>query len=297
MPPWDANGDHAIVVAVDRSSANRAATRWAAEEALIHNRPLVLAHAIAPVIIDTHDPVLRNRIQRWRTHCARELLHDTKEQLAAESDLDSGRITTALHLANPVKLLTQMSDSAWMMVLGSRFHQSWGGRRFGSVSAAVSCRAHCPVAVIHTHKPELTGRPVIVGIDGSDASGHAAAAAFEEAARRHVTLVAVHAWSDAAVIQLLGADWELYRAHAEKALREFLVGWKAKYPHVRVIEKVYCDRPAHWLIEEAKHAGLVVVGSSGRGALSTFVNGSVAIAVAEGADVPVIITREGETRA
>ncbi|MDX1875158.1 universal stress protein [Mycolicibacterium sp. 120266] len=287
------NIDQPIIVAVDGSPASRAAIEWAAEEALLHGRRLTLVHAVAPVYVDTHDPVLRARIQRWRIYSARELLADTKADLVQRTQLDADAVATVLQVAHPVHILTQVSQHAAMLVLGSRFHGSWGGRRLGSVSAALCYRAHCPVAVVHTHRHERETAPVLVGVDGSVASDHAVSVAFEEAARRRVGLVAVHAWSDENVLQLIGADWDHYRADAETALHTALLQARVRYPGVTVTEKVFCDRPAHWLIKEAEHAGLVVVGSHGRGVVSALLNGSVATAVAERADVPVIIARAG----
>ncbi|GAS93577.1 universal stress protein family protein [Mycolicibacterium canariasense] len=254
---------------------------------------MTLVHAVAPVYVDTHDPVLRARIQRWRIHCARELLADIKAHLVDRTPLDADAVSTVLQAAQPVHILTQISEHAAMLVVGSRFHGSWGGRRLGSVSAALSYRAHCPLAIVHTHDHERQSAPVVVGVDGSAASDHAVSMAFEEAARRHVELVAVHAWSDENVLQLIGADWDRYRADAETALRAALLKTRARYPDVTVTEKVFCDRPAHWLVKEAEHAGLVVVGSHGRGVVSALLNGSVATAVAERSDVPVIVTRGG----
>ena len=71
------------------------------------------------------------------------------------------------------------------------------GRLMGSVSWGVVHHAHCPVAVIHDEDPLMPTpamAPVVVGIDGSPASEAATAIAFEEASRRGVELVAVHAW-------------------------------------------------------------------------------------------------------
>jgi hypothetical protein len=47
----------------------------------------------------------------------------------------------------------------------------------------------------------------LVGIDGSSASEFATAIAFDEASRRNVGLVALHAWSDADVSAWPGIDW------------------------------------------------------------------------------------------
>ena len=285
-----------IVVAVDDASATDDAIRWAADEAQLHGRPLLLAHAVEPMMVDNHDPILRARIQRWRMHSGKHLLAETKTRLVDEASLDPALISTALRLTHPVHALTELSRDASMVVVGSRFHGSLGGRRLGSVSAGLCYRAHCPVAVVHHYDPLRAANPVVVGIDGSSTSERAAAVGFEEASRRHVALIAVHAWSDVDVLQLLGADWNDYSKQAETTLHAQLANLRAQYPGVPVQEKIFCDRPAHWLLREAERASLVVVGSHGRGEFETLITGSVATAVAERADVPVIVVREPRAR-
>ena len=86
-----------------------------------------------------------------------------------------------------------------MIVVGCRGLGAIGRRLLGSVSSGLVHHAHCPVAVIHDEDPLMphpAKAPVVVGIDGSPASEPATAIAFEEASRRGVELVAVHAWSD-----------------------------------------------------------------------------------------------------
>ena len=97
-----------------------------------------------------------------------------------------------------------------MIVVGCRGLGAIGRRLMGSVSWGVVHHAHCPVAVIHDEDPLMPTpavAPVVVGIDGSPASEAATALAFEEASRRGVELVAVHAWSDFAVAELPGVEW------------------------------------------------------------------------------------------
>jgi nucleotide-binding universal stress UspA family protein len=243
------------------------------------------------VLVDEQDPRLRARIHSWRNHRARQLLVDTKHELAASGSIDPQCVNLEVRFGTPVAELTELSDAATMLVLGSRYRGSIGGRRLGSVSAAVSCRAKCPIAVVHRHDEMLSSKPVLVGIDGSPASEKATAIAFDEASRRGVGLIAVHAWSDVEVAALLGTDWQDYREKAEEVLAERLAGWQEHYPDVKIEQEVCCDAPAHALQAEASRAGLVVVGSRGRGAAATLLLGSVATAVAEGVDVPVIIAR------
>lgn len=148
-----------------------------------------------------------------------------------------------------------------------------------------------PVAVIHGDAASTVDykSPVLLGIDGSPASEDATALAFEEASRRGVYLVALHARSDVAVFPILGMDWREYEAQGEEALAERLAGWQERYPDVNVHRRLVCDKPAHWLVEESRLAQLVVVGSRGRGGFPNMLLGSVSSAVAHSVEVPVIV--------
>jgi nucleotide-binding universal stress UspA family protein len=154
--------------------------------------------------------------------------------------------------------------------------------------------AHCRVAVIGDAVPvgpkDLRG-PVVVGIDGSPASELATAIAFDEASRRRVDLVAMHAWRDPDLSKGMDMDWSALQSIAIKNLTERLAGWRERYPDVTVHPHVVWDNPAHHLLGEAKSAQLLVVGSHGRGGFAGMVLGSVSTAVAQAARIPVIVAR------
>ena len=133
--------------------------------------------------------------------------------------------------------------------------------------------------------------PVLLGIDGSPASEAATAFAFDEASRRGVDLVALHAWSDVAVFPILGMDWHEYEGQGHEILSERLAGWHEQYPDVHVHQRLVCDSPARWLTRESQYAQLVVVGSRGRGEFASTWLGSVSSAVAQSVNVPVLVVR------
>ncbi len=136
--------------------------------------------------------------------------------------------------------------------------------------------------------------PVVVGVDGTPASELATEIAFDEASRRGVELVALHAWSDMGPLDFPSInwapiEWRNIKDQEEEALAERLCGWHDRYPDVVVHKVVVCDQPAPRLLEQAQKAQLVVVGSHGRGGFAGILLGSVSTAVANCAQIPVII--------
>ena len=156
--------------------------------------------------------------------------------------------------------------------------------------------AHCQVAIIHAEELPSERAPVVVGIDGSPTSELATAIAFDEASRRGVDLVALHAWSDMGPIEFASAnwapiEWRNIKVAEEEVLSERLSGWNDQYPDVTVHRVVVCERPGPRLLERAGEAQLLVLGSHGRGGFPGMLLGSVCNAVVNSAQIPVIIAR------
>lgn len=139
--------------------------------------------------------------------------------------------------------------------------------------------------------PDPLHAPVLLGIDGSPASEAAVAVAFDEASRRGVELIALHAWSDLEVVELPGLNWSAVEAEAQVLLAERLAGWQERYPDVTVRRVVVCDRPARQLVERSQTAQLVVVGSHGRGGVTGVLLGSVSNALVHAVRMPLIVAR------
>jgi nucleotide-binding universal stress UspA family protein len=139
--------------------------------------------------------------------------------------------------------------------------------------------------------PQSQQLPVLVGIDGSQASESAVALAFDEASCRSVDLVALHVWSDADMATVFSMERSALQSAAEKTLAESLADWQERYPEVTVHRLVEFDDPARHLVERSETAQLVVLGSHGRGGFAGMLLGSVSTAVTQEARVPVIVAR------
>ncbi|MCZ0726941.1 universal stress protein [Mycolicibacterium iranicum] len=286
--------ERGIVVGVDGSPESHAAVRWAAQEAVLRRRPVTLLHVVAPIVVTWPiEPVITG-FYEWQEDNATEVLKQSQETLHSEVEgSPSPEVHLELRHDGIMTELSSASESADMIVVGSRGLGPVGGAVLGSVSRALLHHARCPVIVAREGGVRRPDRnlPVLLGIDGSPASEAATAFAFEEASRRGVELVALHAWSDVAVFPILGMDWHTYEQQGHEVLGERLAGWQEAYPDVRISRRIVCDKPARWLIDESKHAQLVVVGSRGRGGISSMLLGSVSTAVAESATTPVAVVR------
>jgi len=137
---------------------------------------------------------------------------------------------------------------------------------------------------------------VLVGIDASPTSELATAIAFDEASRRGVELVALHAWTDMGPLGFPSTnrahiEWRNIEDQEKEVLAECLCGWQGRYPDVIVQKVVVCDRPAFRLLEPAQRAQIADVGSHGGGGFPGMLLGSVSTAVVNAAQIPVIIAR------
>ncbi|OBH53389.1 universal stress protein UspA [Mycobacterium colombiense] len=282
-----------IVVAVDGSPASTVAASWAAREAAMRNIPLTVVHAVStPTATFPPVPYPESLVTSLEDEGKKAIMHATKvaeDAMPADRSVPIGR---KLLYSPPVPTLLKLSDAAEMIVMGSSGRGLLARGLLGSVSSAVVRHANCPVAVVRDEElPDPRNAPVLLGTDGSPASELATEIAFDEASRRGVDLVALHAWSDAAVVEVFEIDWPAVEGEAERSLAESLAGWQERYPDVTVHRLIAQDRAARHLIDKSETAQLVVVGSHGRGSLSRMLLGSVSNAVLHSVRVPIIVAR------
>jgi|SoiMethySBSTD1v2_1073268.scaffolds.fasta_scaffold1109093_1 nucleotide-binding universal stress UspA family protein len=282
-----------ILVGIDGSSSALAAARWAAREAVVRRAPIRLVYAFGWMPVhDADDPV-------QIVPDARDALRRTAEERLAAAAAQVGEVAPDVAVSQEVTtgmaaaLLVSLSGEAQLAVVGHRGLGGFAGLVIGSVSAALAAHAACPVVVVRGPDAPLQDGPVVVGVDGSPQSEAALAFAVEAAVARRVPLRAVRAWLDPAVPYVVTgpADWDEEVKRQQGLLSEQLVGWREKYPELRVEPVLVQDRPAHALAQSTGDAQLVVVGSRGRGGLTGMLLGSVSQAMLQHAECPVAVVR------
>ncbi|BCO34875.1 universal stress protein [Mycobacterium heckeshornense] len=287
--------DYGVIVGVDGSPASNAAVAWAAHDAVLRHLPLTLVHVVNPVLATWTYTPQPDGFAVWQENEGRRILRDALK--IGEDSVKHGEsvpIESELIFSSTVEALLDLSTHAELVVVGSSGRGALARGLLGSVSSSLVRHGHCPVAVIRDDdvlSSRRSNAPVLVGIDGSPRSELATTIAFDEASRRHVDLIAMHAWSDLEIFELPGLDWAAVKAEEERSLAERLAGWQENYPDVTVQRVLVCDRPARALIETSEGVQLVVLGSHGRGTFSGMLLGSVSNAVVQAIRVPVIVAR------
>lgn len=238
-----------------------------------------------------YQPMVDEAVQTLKTHGEQVLA--TGAQVAREA-APGVEADTLLSEQSPAKMLIGLSETAHMVVLGSR--RGGAVSHLGSTILAVAAHGRGTIVAIRENGEEITSGPVVVGVDGSPVSDTAVAAAFAEAAERETDLVAVHTWSDLTFTEfastgLIEIPAEDLQTAEQAVLAERLAGWQQRYPEVTVQREVYPSTPAQHLREWSERAQLVVVGSRGRGGFRGLLLGSTSQSLIQHSACPVMITR------
>jgi nucleotide-binding universal stress UspA family protein len=294
-----------VVVGVDGSEESLQAVEWAAQEAGRHSWPLriVSAPAAMPRIrayhaaADTVAAALRGISER-----AIEAAVSRSREVAPGL-----RVSTGL-LSGPAALAVADSGAdAAMLVVGARGAGGFTAMILGSVSRYAATRAPCPVVVVRQETMAIH-REIAVGIRDPQEVDGTLAFAFEEAAQRGASLVAVHAWHwFPAALRRAGvgvgagapgpsSDPAQISAEADHTLITVLDEWRDKYPWVRVRTDVIRGHPGRVLASYSARADLVVLGRHGGpadlGSVYTGV-GTILHAVLDHAHGPVAVVPAG----
>ncbi len=289
-----------VVVGYDASESARRAVVWAAEDAAQRNHALTVVSAVDYAGLGLRGPAT---VAHWWLRDARE-----RVALIAREGAELGRasvpgrplleVRSIGEVGMPVHILVEQSRTADLLVVGIGARSALAAVALGSVAEPVATLAHCPVVVVRRGTTARPGpeHPVVVGVDGSLAALSAVDAAAGIAVTASAALRIVGAWMPSPTAghdpyQIADdPDPELWTtAGARDAVDAAVARAQRAHPCLDVRGTEVEGRPAAVLAARSASAGLLVVGSRGRGAVQAMLLGSVSHAVARSAPCPVAL--------
>jgi nucleotide-binding universal stress UspA family protein len=253
-----------IVAATDGSEESLRAVDWAAREAVLRGVPLRILSAaeLLPRMIGGH------AMSDYDT--VADVMRQHRDQALAAAagraaKMAPGLLIDADHLeGSPAEAVTDAGSGALMLVTGSRGAGAFAAMVLGSVSRYAATHAACPVVVVR-EEAGATRRQVGIGI--GDVENQASLTfAFEEAALRKASLIAIHSWHlpDSDVSRAgpapSGPAGYVQETETAKRLEQLLDDWRAKYPDVPVSQELVHGHPGRALVGLSARADLVVLG-------------------------------------
>ncbi|WP_110241575.1 universal stress protein [Nocardioides gilvus] len=273
LDPLDVRGR--IIAAFDGSDHAERALVWAAEQAAVEHRPLVVLQ-LGPG--DT-EPLDRAVAEVRRTH-------------------PGIPVTGHAVPGDPRAGLVDLSTQAHMLVLGSRGRGTMKSLLLGSVSTAVTAHSACPVIVCRPPAVNSPRAGVVVGADATPQSRPVIEFAYRHASFHGLHLTVLHTFWDAA------AALAQYRAargaevedpaldDLRLALAESVAGFAEKYPDVQVTLTLRHGLTDEALSPRGQGWDLIVVGRHPASSLQRILAGSVATAVLERSHSTVAVVPE-----
>jgi nucleotide-binding universal stress UspA family protein len=273
---------HRVVVAYDGSPSSDAAVHRAVDLARHRAVPLLLLTAVDV------DPAIP---EPWVHLSPAEEQAVEAVTTQARAVLGDDRVQTAVLAGVPADVVLQTLREGDVAVLGSHSHAALTRMLIGSTSRAVATHARVPVTVVRGEPPEDADH-VVVGVDGSELSVAAVRFAAEEAERLGVTLRAVMAIPVEEDVrgEVSGPDSPTIQA-ADVRLHESLAGLREDHPDVKIETAVVQGSAVDALMEHARGADLLVVGSRGRGSVRAVLLGSVGRDLLDRAPCAVTVVR------
>ncbi|WP_432491509.1 universal stress protein [Kineococcus auxinigenes] len=294
-----------VVVGVEEVGTAAAALRWAAAAARRRGAALHLVRAVPY-------PAAADAATAWAVAGLLEDLEEAARATVAEAaalvraEAPDVVVTTAVERGAPRPVLLRACGDAALVVTGRRRREGrrWAvpGLRLGSTSLFLAAHAPCSAVVVPADAPD-GARGVVVGFDGSPLAARALEVAAAEAERLGEGLRVVHAVHlqldpslavDPGLCEQLREDAvQRAREVVRVAVQEVVAAHPVPVEQVVPADAFASDA----LLDAARGARLLVVGSRGHGAFLRALLGSTSHAVLQSAEVPVLVVPDAERAA
>jgi nucleotide-binding universal stress UspA family protein len=286
-----------IVIGYDGSPCSVVALEWAAAMALRQGGPLTVLHSVAVAPIPA-SPAFSQEIPTVTFDEAPRATLDEGVRRATEL-LGEAPVIGAIANGGAAANLVEASRTATMVVTGCRAKGRVEAGLLGSVSYAVTAHARCPAVVVRGDRPPLPDREhrVVVGVDDSESSHRALDRAADTAASVGAPLLIVsvgrmHSTEARALAEMAPAGTghpHGVRPEAAQTVARAKDRVRAAHPELTVETDVLFGHAGQKIAQLGKDAGLIVVGSRGRGGFTGLILGSVSHTVIHEAGCPVMV--------
>ncbi|MBB2990336.1 nucleotide-binding universal stress UspA family protein [Mycolicibacterium iranicum] len=241
-----------VVAGIDGSPAAVDAAIWAVDQAIDRDLPLRLVYVIDR---DDHADIDAEAQARRIATAAVAMRHALRAVEATERPVE---IEMEILQGRPVQTLLQAANSAAILCIGARGLKHSTSGRIGSTAAALTEAAHCPVAIVRTHRPHhCRDRAVVIEITDNAAGSVVLQRGLDEARRRRAP---VWVLTPARTYPDVSAQWE--RRFAE---------WRVRYPEVDITAVGNNGDTLRYLAAHADSVQLVVAGRGRPGGLTELV--------------------------
>lgn len=294
--PFDlAARDLGVLVGFDGSPNSEGALAYAARVAVRRELPLTVltVYRVPMPVYTTYVALPASEAEgEERKKAAAQLLEGAAKMLEGHP----GKVSYLSAEGDSVGMLAEASARAQLVVVGAQGRGGFLGRVMGSVSTALPAHAQCPTVVVPPESEAVDGR-VIVGVDGSSHGRRASLHAAREAVERGTSLLLLTAlqppdrgeyWFPMLPHET-GELVDRRRTELEEQLEQEVQWLTGHVPEVQATAEVRVGSPASVLREAMPTTQLTVVGSHGRGAISSALLGSVSRATLHGAERPVMV--------
>jgi nucleotide-binding universal stress UspA family protein len=278
-----------ILVGYDGSERSEAAVRWAAKAAARQQDSLRVLSAVPLPVVPGGEFLPPTAVDDF-AHGAAGLAEEGAELARAEgaTDVVSEGVT-----ANPAQAMLDASDGASLVVVGNRGRHQLLETLLGSVGYAVAAHAGCPAVIVRGDRTAEPLDNIVVGYDGSEQAGRALEFAAQVAEAAGASLRIVGVWEDPSVTYgVTGSDDPSpIKDTAEKDIADAMQRVTESHPKVSATSEVVHGQAGSAIAQVAEGAGLLVVGSRGRGGFRSLLLGSVSRQLLSSAPCPVAVIR------
>jgi nucleotide-binding universal stress UspA family protein len=278
-----------ILVGVTGVGENVAALRYAVAEATATGRPITLVHAAHDVFPAPPPSMLMDTIS-WE-QIGESIIADVRGDLAPLLTDPEVQVRSDAHLGPPGAVLSDLSETAGLVVLQHRQLSALWRVFTGSTVVSVASNSHCPVVSVPSEweAPAPHGR-LVVGVHEDGTPHEVLATAFDHAANRGWAVHLVHSWRiDPSYDKFMtppSDEWDAQmRSRMEEAARPFA----QTHPDVPVKVEVRHQWAADALLDLAAEADLLVVGRHGPRRYLPHRLGSIARTLIKSAPCPVMV--------